>query len=387
MSQRLRNLLHEGAEAAKVPELAEPAMQAGHRLRRGRLVAAGIAVAAATTLLSAGYTAFVPSEVDRWVPAVTDASSPWLTLPETMTFTDDYMYTIYRESAKGQDTYQLPVDPDFKDVGGWGVSPDGTGLSMIDADGLRIGEVSQELPPLSFEAQWLCAVQAWSPDSTEIMVADCAKPQIDLVFVSTTTGRELRRITDVGGLDSAVYTGDGEHIVWGNSADGYTIAKPDGTGRKPFETGTVPQDPAEIWPGAVPANPTDRAFSAAVRGVSFDGRYVCHEVVEADEPATDLASVSPDDGSDAADAAMLGAVSPTDCDYLVDTSTGEAVTVDGGTVDGAAFGPRGEMLLGVVSEDGGYQVRLLDPDGKLIDSRDIRSDVDGNAVSPLRSYL
>lgn len=385
MSQRLRGLLHDSAEVTGVSEFAESAMRSGRRLRRRRTVMLGVAVVAATALLGAGYAALAPGQTTVYVPAATDPLAPWQLLPRTMTFTDDYMYTIFKESAEEHHTVQLPVDADFKDVGGWEVSPDGTGISMVDDDGLRIGEVSEEIPPLRYEAEWLCGAQTWAPDSTEIMVADCAEQDIDLVFVSTRTGKELRRIRDVGDLGSAIYTGDGKHVVWGNPTDGYTIAEPDGAKAESLDVGTVPEDARKIWPD-IAAN-GEHAFSRAVTSVSFDGRYVCHDVVDSKDKA-DTRTVSPDDGGDAAVFAMNSASSGLDCDYMIDTTTGEPVVVDGGTLDGAAFGPNGEMLLGVMIDDEqNYEVRLLNEEGELIDSREVRSDLAGQSESGLGSYL
>ncbi|CAM3149933.1 hypothetical protein [Stackebrandtia soli] len=385
----LRELLRSRADNVRTTALVDGSIQRGRSLQRRRTTGTVLGCLALLGALGATYAQIASQGLDAAPPAETDPATEWTALPSTMTFMDEYGQSMWRVPTDGEpELIQLPVDPDFGSVGAWTVSPDGTSFSFVDEFGLGVGPADTDMPIHMYEAKSLCATQSWSPDSREIMLGDCFGDAIELVFISVTDGEELRRISDVGNLGTAFYVGGGEQIVWGNNVDGYTIADVDGENRRPFDVGEVPLDPEDIWlPAQMPPGepyPTSRR----VTGTSSDGRLVCHDVTWNDVPEADPYSVGWHPGEDTPAFIMNSATANTDCDVLLDTTTGEPVRVPGATLDGAVFGPQGETLLGVIRDDGtGYELRLMDADWQLLDTRLISGlDLDYEGSSALRSY-
>jgi len=388
VNQETTSWMSSRADAVRPASLADGAIRAGRWAKRRRAMAMGAAAVAVVGLVMGTYLHLAPGQGTAYVPAATDPTVEWTSLPDRLTFRDDYRYgMLVRDADGGSHDYRLPVDPDFDPVGGWAISPDGSSVSVVDGDGLRIGPVSDDLPPLVHRAPMLCGTQTWSPDSREIMVADCSNEQVDLVFVSTVTGEELDRIRDVGALGTAKYMGDGSRLFWGNNRDGYFVADRDGDRRTRLEVGEVPADAESEVLGPV-EDDEPYTVSRTVTAVSMDGRYVCHELSRSATSAPEpyVATEFDRDDEDAAMFAMKSATSYTDCDYLLDTSVGGRVEAKDGFIVAAVFGPNGEMMLGVSLADA-YRVDLVSSEMDLIDSRVIEDeDLASIYPSPLASY-
>lgn len=366
MNDQLRQLLNNRASTVKPAELTDGAIGAGRRLGHVRKTTASAVAAVAAMALAGGYFVLEPG-TGTTAPADAGDGATWTAIPDTLTYRWYERFTAFQVSNGSEETIELPYTEDEDPFPHWQVSPDGRSISVADADGLRVGALKDGgRPPLAYKDSGLCEAQSWSPDSTQVMVASCDGDTTKLAIVDVASG-DTKVIKAVNTADSAIWTADGKHLVWGDPESGYTIADTDGGSRRDFKAGEVSTDPADYMYG----QPTDQVADQGVTAVSSDGRYVCHEVRV---------------GADALDPDFVlypgQAYSSYSCDALIDTTTGEAVTLPGDSAEWlveAVFGPDGEILGRVWNtETSQFSTVLYDKGFDLIDSR-LEAEVSGNA--------
>ncbi|GAA4899233.1 hypothetical protein LX16_0797 [Stackebrandtia albiflava] len=395
MTDEFRELLHRRADGVKSAPLAEPAMTAGRRLGYVRDSVAGVAAVAVAAGLVGGYLVLDPAtggaptaEDGAVLPAVpTDAVAGeigrWTALPETLVYGNNGLGSDQAASLVTGDTYETLPLPYFTDDDGgdvehtpWFVSPNGMNVASATEEGLSIGRLDAEADTLVHESATLCGLINWSPDSSRVVVSDCAGDTVDLILVDAVSGAVNRLATDlpVEGEDSdwvtAIWNADGSRLIWGNTPLGFTIADADGSDPEPFDAGVLP-NAAEILdqhtidtkllPGEA-ENPRTR-----ITAVSADGNLVCHDVTYGDPT-----------GYHAMDR-VSGHIEP-GCNYLLDVSTGQRIEfpeVDGeGYTKIVGLSAFGEVITRTLTDpaDSGpgygtvYRTDLWNAEGEKIDS-------------------
>ena len=409
MSERLRQLLHEGVGDVREPDLVGGALRSATRLGRTRRMTGLGAAVLVVAGLTGGYLGWQPATDDPAPHGDLTVDTPadsvpdrWDTIPDTLYFTTGLDGRPGLASLAADGTIEAADFTFPSSAGGTvGLSPDGHWWSVLDATGLSIGmtldddgKLSGSRPTMLTIAQDdLCGPHRWSPDGSRIVVGSCAPGAVGLVIVDTTNGTvaETIELPDVDPdvmryFFSAVWNADGSAMVWGDADDGFVIADADGNDPQPFDI-AIPdsrqQDPVAGTPAML--------FVGSVHSLSADGRYAGITWGYSEDGA--LPDVEQADPNDSYDPQGTGpfSVDSMHVDELIDTTTGETVPLpeEIPQIFAMAVSPNGEMLIhhfdGV---NGGEWIRLYSSDWEMLDERELTDDLEANAGGvEFASYL
>ncbi|WP_335987363.1 hypothetical protein [Glycomyces sp. MUSA5-2] len=389
MPESIRSLLHDIGDDHAEPgrDLAAGAYRKARTMSRNRFIAGAAGVAAALAIAGTGTAAWLGDEQD---PGPGPAEDP-TTSPEEVTTSEGEAEDIEYgcgvrpqdwddlgiefpdrgESGTEQELTELPPILGYRSVNdGWmewtqnlgadgsvdpldndseylfHVAPDGNRVFAVDrADScgaayLEIGfdtNFTEGFPYFSVEPIH-CEI-AWSPDSDKLLFTEPTGFEDPKTYVLDMPSGELTPIAGPGDdlFCASEWAPDGEHLWVGRT----TVYNLDGT-------------VAQELPG-LEASLEDEQWLDA--GISADGGEACFEEYEEAEGDS---------------AGRL-------CDVYVDTATGEELELP---VDGderqVVFLADGSML--VLTHTGGTAVQyLVDPDGTVIDERELPEGVGGDA--------